>query len=732
MSFPFFDRVQPTLKLKILEGKPLGWHRRTDGRISTPLAMGGERMKRFLCAMVALVAAACPALALESAPVSSKRAMATLVTETDVIQPGKSFRVGLRLRLADDWHTYWKNPGDAGVPPELTIEGITHSGIDWPTPRRVAEGPVMTYAYTGEVLLPVTLNLPDARNSAEATATTQVLKAHAQWLVCKDICVPEDGDFTLTLPVSNEPAVDAKPENAALGVSAQAALFARHDRAVPRPSPWTARIAPDGTLSLQGPELSSNTVMDAWFIPDQTGMIEDGAAQPLSVQRGGFTLALKPAHGFSSDKALSGILSVRDRSGLQTDVVISAAPGPAPAPASMPLGEILAFSFLGGLILNLMPCVFPILAMKAVSLAKHAGQGKGHAIAYTAGVLVMFVALAGMLLAARAAGTAAGWGFQFSSPVFVAALTWLLFAVGLNLSGVFEVGGGLAGAGGDLAGRQGSAGSFFTGLLAVLVATPCTAPFMGVAVAAGLAAPPAVTVLVFMVMGLGLASPYVALASLPGLGRLMPRPGHWMEVLKQVLAFPMYGAAAWLLWVISQEAGPGGVLGTAAGLVLVGFAGWVLGATQASARWARRLGHGAAIAAVLVALALLNGMSGAPVGATAAEASPEAYTPERLAAARSEGRPVFVNMTAAWCVTCLVNERVAIATNSVRQAFVARDVVYLKGDWTRQDPAITAFLRQFGRDGVPLYVFFPASGGQPDVLPQILTEGDVLRLLRTS
>ncbi|HEY1414198.1 MAG TPA: protein-disulfide reductase DsbD domain-containing protein, partial [Rhodopila sp.] len=553
-------------------------------------------MKRLLILVLmvmAAVPAAMPAWALESAPVSSKRAVATLVTDTDAMQPGTPFRVALRLRMADGWHTYWKNPGDAGVPPELTIDGVTQSAIDWPTPRRVAEGPVMTYAYTGEVLLPVTV-----------TATSGTIKAHAQWLVCKDICVPEEGNFSLTLPIGTP------------GPSAQAGLFKAHDRSVPRASPWTARISPDGTLFVQGPELTPATVTDAWFIPDEADRIQDDAAQPLSVRRGGFTLALKPAKGLAAAKALTGVLSVRDRTGMQTDVVVNAVPGPSPARAMPPLGQILVFAFVGGLILNLMPCVFPILAMKAVALARHAGRGKGHAWSYTAGVLVTFVALAGALLAARAAGTAAGWGFQFSSPVFVAAMAWLLFGVGLNLSGVFEVGAGLTGTGSGLADRHGIAGSFFTGLLAVLVATPCTAPFMGVAVAAGLAAPPVVTVLVFAVMGLGLAAPYVALASLPGLARLMPRPGRWMEVLKQALAFPMYGAAAWLVWVISQEAGPGGVLGTVAGLVLVGFAGWVFGVTQTASVQPRRFGQTMATVAVLAALAVLSGITAAPVGAS--------------------------------------------------------------------------------------------------------------------
>jgi thiol:disulfide interchange protein len=665
-------------------------------------------MKRLLTPVLLMMLAAFPAWALESAPVSSKRAVATVVTDTDAIQPGKPFRLALRLRMTDGWHTYWKNPGDAGVPPELTVEGATQSPIDWPTPRRVAEGPVMTYAYTGEVLLPVTV-----------TTATGKVNAHAQWLVCKDICVPEEGDFSLNLPQGTP------------GPSAQAELFAAHDRAVPRPSPWVARISPDGTLFVQGPELTTATVTDAWFIPDQPDRIQDDAAQPLSVRAGGFTLALKPAKGFEAASNLSGVLSVRDRAGMQADVVVSAVPGPPPSPALPPLGQIVVFAFVGGLILNLMPCVFPILAMKAVALARHAGSGHGHAVSYTAGVLLTFVALAGALLAARAAGTAAGWGFQFSSPIFVAAMTWLLFAVGLNLSGVFEVGGGLSGTGSGLAGRHGVVGSFFTGLLAVLVATPCTAPFMGVAVAAGLAAPPAVTMLVFAVMGLGLATPYIALASMPGLARLMPRPGRWMEILKQALAFPMYGGTAWLVWVISQEAGPNGVLAAVAGLVLVGFAGWVYGATQTAAAQPRRFGQAMAMVAVLASLAVLSGITAGPVGA-ATEASTEAYTPQRLAALRAAGRPVFVNMTAAWCVTCLVNERVAISTDAVRKAFAKADVAYLKGDWTRQDSAITEFLRENGRDGVPLYVFFPAGGGRQEILPQILTESEVLEALRTS
>ncbi len=669
----------------------------------------------FLLLTMASVLATPRAHAIESAPLVSKRTTVTLVSDVESVAPGKPFRVALRIRLADGWHTYWKNPGDAGASPEIDLTlppGATAGPIAWATPRRLQEGPLMTYAYTGEVLFPRVIT------PAAGDGPFRVV-AKATWLVCKDICIPEEGEFTLDLPAGT-----ATP-------SPQAPLFAAHDRASPRQSPWEARIASDGTLSVNAPELTPATVADAWFIPDRPGLIQDDAAQPLSVTFGGFTLALKLA-GAPSTEPLSGLLSVRDPAGQQADLAIHAEPGPPVAHASMPLGRLLAFAFLGGLILNLMPCVFPVLAMKAVGLAKGAANGTApaHALSYTLGVLTTFAALGGALLAARAAGSAAGWGFQFQSPIFVAAMAWLLFAVGLNLSGVFQIGSSLSATGSTLAARHGHAGSFFTGLLAVLVATPCTAPFMGAAIAAGLAAPPVVTITVFLAMGLGLASPYVLLSAIPNLGRIAPRPGPWMDVLKQTLAFPMYAAAVWLLWVVSQEAGPTGVLAVAAGFVLLGFAGWVLGLAQTTDGRGRRFGQAVAGAAVLLTLSILTGIGTVPA-TTAAQTtgSAEAFTSARLAALRAEGRPVFVNMTAAWCVTCLVNERVAISTDAVQTAFSTRKIAYLKGDWTRQDPAITTYLRQNGRDGVPLYVFYPSGGRPAVVLPQILTETTVLAAL---
>jgi thiol:disulfide interchange protein DsbD len=503
-------------------------------------------------------------------------------------------------------------------------------------------------------------------------------------------------------------------------------LFLAHDQAMPRPSPWTATIAPDGTLFVRGEGLGPSTVVDAWFIPETPGQIVDDAAQLLSVRMGGFTLGLRLAHDFTPDQGLRGVLSVRDRGGRQADIALNAGLGPAPR-AESSIGRALLFAFLGGLILNLMPCVFPILAMKAVGFASGLARGRAraHAVAYTGGVMATFACVALALLVARAAGAAAGWGFQFASPVFVTAMAWLLFAVGLNLSGIWRIDGGVMGIGGGLAGREGHWGSFFTGALAVLVATPCTAPFMAVAIAAGLAAPPPVTVLVFLVMGLGLASPYLALSAVPGLARFLPRPGRWMELLRQGLAFPMYGAAVWLLWVVSQEAGASGVLGVATGFVLLGFAAWSRGASQDLSPHGQRIGLAACSLALCLSAVVLAGLGTVPA-APVEDRGAEAFSPARLAALRAEGRPVFVNLTAAWCVTCLVNERVAISNDTVQQAFAANHVAYLKGDWTRQDPAITEFLREQGRDGVPLYLYYPPHAAAADVLPQILTASTVL------
>ncbi|SED47717.1 thiol:disulfide interchange protein DsbD [Rhizobiales bacterium GAS191] len=708
-------------------------------------------MLRFLSfllplALAALVAPA--ARALESAPVKTPHAEVTLVSESGAVEPGKTFRLGLRFRLTKGWHIYWVNPGDAGEPPHLDLtlpQGATASDIAWPTPLRIPEGPVMTYSYLGDVLLPLTVTAP-------GTLTAFPITAKASWLICEKICVPEEGSFRLDLPVG---AASSSPE---------ARLFAAADARIPRPSPYAGTLSPDAVLSLSGAGITPSSVREATFFPEKWGAIEDAAPQTLSVEDGKLTLALKPAQSFDPKAALSGVLSLTDAQGQESFLAVAATPdGTASAapvqagampvaaktvgvtqapvvtqapPADIGVAAMLLFAFLGGLILNLMPCVFPILAIKAVAIAGLAGHQRGavraEAAAYTGGVLVAFAILAAVLIALRSAGSIAGWGFQFQSPAFVAALAFLFVAVGLNLSGVFEVGGGFVGAGSGLANRGGRLGSFFTGFLAVLVATPCTAPFMGAAIAAALSATPVVTLAVFLALGLGLAAPYALLALIPGLTRLLPKPGAWMVILRQALAFPMYAASAWLVWVISQQAGSDGVLATASGIVLVALAAWIIGVTQGREGRARPLGRSVASLAALGALAILYGVATAPVPsatALAATGSETPYSSARLASLRAEGRPVFVNMTAAWCVTCLVNERVALSSEAVKSAFAQRNVAYLKGDWTRADPAISDFLREHGRDGVPLYLLYPPRGQAPIVLPQLLTASSVLEEL---
>lgn len=676
------------------------------------------RTSKWLAALLLAVSfCSASARAMESVPAVSKRTIASLVSDADNVSPDGTIRLGLRLIQAPGWHTYWRNPGDAGVPAELAFElppGVTASPVAWPTPQRVSEGPITTFAYTGELLLPVTVHSPSG-------ALPVTLRA--SWLVCAAICVPEEAVFTLSIPAGTG------------APSPQAGLFAHAAERTPRPSPWPARIDPAGVLRLTGPDLGPTAVSDAWFAPYQPGRIDLAAPQQLELGEGVLSLGLKPIGPVAPLPVapMSGVLVLRDPAGRQSAFDVLAEPGPAvaappPPPAAMPGLRVLAAALLGGLLLNVMPCVFPVLAMKAAGLAGLGDAGRTRArrlaASYLFGTVATFCALGLLLVALRRAGELAGWGFQFQSPAFVAAAAFLLFLVGLNLSGVFAIGGSrLAGAGQGLAGRGGHLGSFATGALAVLVATPCTAPFMGVAIAAALASPGALAVGVFGCLGVGLALPYVALAWLPGVARVLPRPGAWMERLRQALAFPLYLTVAWLAWVLAQQAGADGVLLVAVGCTVLGFAGWLLGLAQSRSR-ARPALLGLALAAAVAVFG-----SVATIRPAASAPGTDAFSVGRLAELRGAGRPVFIDMTAAWCVTCLVNERLALAPDAVRAAFARRGVVLLRGDWTSRDGAITEFLRAHGSDGVPLYIFYPGDGRAPLVLPQLLTPGIVLAAL---
>lgn len=505
-------------------------------------------------------------------------------------------------------------------------------------------------------------------------------------------------------------------------------------------------------------------VVDAYFFPFNWGNIEPSADQKFLRDGAQFSLITRKGERLS-DTNLDGILVVTEKTGdgeLTWAIELSAAPaGTIEERAQESVGAgfsiadtqvetptlplIIVFAILGGLVLNLMPCVFPVLSMKAMSLIRH-GSGSVHerrvgGLAYTAGVLVFMGLVAGLLILLRASGEQIGWGFQLQSPAFVGVMAIILFVLGLNLSGLFEVGGAVPGWGGGVASRSGAAGSFMTGGLAALVATPCTAPFMGTAVGFALTQSWPIALSVMLALGFGLALPYLILTQVPGLARLLPRPGAWMERVRQFLAFPMYASVAWLIWVLSLQTGSDGVLAILAALVLVAFGIWLhrvsrdlTGATRLSGN-VGALVAGAAALALAVSLQVSEHSLAAPNDAVAAtevaenELLAEPFSIQRLEELRRHDKPVFANITAAWCITCKFNERVALKSDRLSNHFKERGITYLKGDWTRRDAEITRFLASFGRSGVPLYVVYGDRGQTPVVLPQILTEAIVMEAL---
>ena len=678
----------------------------------------------------ALVAAGATAALAAPAP-ASPLVRVELLAETQSIAAGRTFWIALRQEITPGWHTYWMNPGDAGEPPriEWTLPaGFTAGEIQWPPPERIAAGPAMSYGYSREVVLPIAVTAPPGLGPGARVT----LRGQASWIVCEKTCVPEEAAIALTLPVTaTMPAPDPRG----------APLIAAARRAVPAPSPWPASFVatPERvTFAIAARGLDAQRVSEAWFYPARWGAIEHAAPQRWRIDDAGLTLEV--ARGPLPEAVtgpLEGVLVVSERldSGIAHQAFTVRAEPRAAGPG-LSLLQAAALALAGGLVLNLMPCVLPVLSVKTLGLVRHASGRRAalrvHGLAYTGGVLVSFALVAGTLLGLRAGGQQLGWGFQLQSPLFVTLLAYVLFVMALNLSGVIVVGARWTGAGQALAARPGYAGSFFTGALATVAATPCTAPFMSAALGYAVTQPWTSALLVFEALGLGLALPYLLLTLVPAWQRLLPAPGSWMVRLEQLLAFPLYASVAWLVWVVSQQAGPSGVAAALAGLVLIAFAvGLYRISRAAGGRW-RRVAAASVVALGVAAIGApaLDSLVDTRVAARAARAEGgawEPFSPQRLAELRAAGTPVFLNVTAAWCLTCLVNERVALRSSAVTDAFVRKGVVRLKADWTTRDPAITRVLGSFGRNGVPLYLLYPAGpAAEPTVLPQILTEGVVV------
>ncbi len=647
------------------------------------------------------------------APTIAPHVQVELVAETASIQPGHDTTLGLRFVLQDGWHVYWRNPGDSGEAPsvEWTLPpGFEAGALEWPRPERIPVGPLVNFGYDGATLLPVRLRVP----SDLAGAASVDVGARARWLVCdEDECVPGKASLSLTLPVDG---AAAQPTRAA-------PLFEQARAALPIAMPATWRLAAKATatgVALEARDVGTPGDPAPFFFPFEREVIEHAAPQDVRITPDGFELSLVSWSGAATTpRSLDGVLTVGGRAYTVAVPVEGAAPDVAFRPF------LLAFA--GGLLLNLMPCVFPVLVFKALALVGLAGESRrhvrGHGLVYALGVLLSFWVLAGVLLAVRAGGAQLGWGFQLQSPVVIALLASLFFWMALVLLGVSSIGGSLMGVGNRLTAGGGYRAAFYTGVLATIVATPCTAPFMGTALGYALVQPAVVALGVFTALGLGLALPYVLLTFVPSLGARLPRPGRWMETLEQLLAFPLLATVVWLVWVASLQAGPEAVVVILAALVLLGLAAWT------ARRWRGGFAH--AVAAVLIVAALGAEMTITPVAGTprsdATGFAWEPYSTARVAELVRAGTPVFIDFTAAWCVTCQVNERLALATPAVIAKMRALGVVALRADWTRPDPDIARALAEFGRDGVPLYVLYSGRDADPPrILPQILTTDIVL------
>ena len=702
-----------------------------------------NRMIRLLAPLVASFAALLsPAIAAASSPpVRTDHLQSRLVAETTAAVPGTKLTLGLLLEHDPHWHTYWRNPGDSGLPTKIEFTlpaGVTAEAIAWPHPQRFELSDIVNFGYGGRRLLPVSITVP-----AEYASTSLPVRASASWLICEVECIPGKADYAFELPVAPKSGIDERWRDD----------FAAARAGQPRAASAELAVA-DGadavTLTLTGLDTAAAPAQWQWF-PETPEVVANVATPQWQRTADGWQARWTKSEYFTAmpqDVALVAVdgagVAWRFAAAPGTSSGTTASPAGATAPsqagdtiAPLSLLPALALAFLGGLILNLMPCVFPVLSIKAMGAlgsADDRAELRRHGVWYALGVVATFLLLAGVLLALRAGGQELGWGFQLQEPRFVAAVALLLFAMALSFSGVWELSGRFAGVGQRLTEGHGARASFFTGALAVVVASPCTAPFMGTALGWALAQPALAALVVFVALGLGLAAPMLLLGFVPALARALPRPGPWLAGFRQLLAFPLYLTVVWLLWVYGEQTSPLGMAWLLAALTALAFALWLHGRRPAM-RSSRFRATAAVVSVAALAAALALPLSASVPAASAAKAAAdngaEAWSEQRLAQLRAAGKPVLVNMTAAWCITCLANERVALSSDTVREALAARDVAYLKGDWTRHDEAITRYLQRYGRNGVPLYVLYPPGGGEPRVLPQLLTADGVADAIRS-
>ncbi len=685
----------------------------------------------FLSIFVLSFWAATPlAQSAESAPVKSGRAVAQLVSSYDVVKPGQDIEIGLYLRLEPHWHTYWRNAGGPGDPAEIDWElpqGASVEPFVWPLPRIVHTGPIANYAFEDRLLLPMSFHVPDTAKAGDILP----IKAKAAYLVCYQVCLPEQAELSLELKVGT-PVEDSR----------WASNLRRTIKNAPKETGLIGGAALVGDMlqiDIAGRGLDPAGLKNPYFFPYEQDVIDASAPQKVLLGKKGLRFVLKPDFALEKGiKDVPGVLAFDGPDGKRRGIIVKAKAGVKVATGladtasktgvksgTKPMGlwAALIGAFLGGLILNLMPCVFPVLSLKALGFARKAHDHKKeirlHGWLYTAGVLVTFLGLAGLVIGFKIAGAGVGWGFQLQSPVLIGALALLFFVIALNLFGLFEVGGRLQNTGAGLTAGGDSKSAFFTGVLAVIVATPCTAPFMAGALGFAFTQPVAITLTVFLALGIGLALPFLLLSYMPGLLSKLPKPGPWMETFKQVLAFPMLAASIWLVWVVVTQTGAGGVVRILSAMLAVGFAVWVW-------RYKNLFAKFLMIASLGVAGWSLYDLRTAAFAEKISAAKAEGvWSRDAVAKARADGHIVFVDFTAAWCVSCQANDKLVLSRAKTKELFARTGTKVLVADWTRHDEVIAKELEHFGRSGVPLYLVYPAGTDEvdPQILPQVLTYG---------
>ncbi len=642
------------------------------------------------------------------------------------------------------WHTYWRYPGDTGLTTKLDWSlprGFEHGKINWPYPDVFVIGGLANFGYENEVFLLVEIIPPEVINENEIT-----LELNGEWLVCKEECVPESAKLNLTLTV--------KSEIPLLNNDWLTAFAQTRDRLPIKDQSWEfSSNTTDSSVILEAsyPEWFSGKMTSARFFPYKGGYFSNVAEQKLNKTENGFTLEILLENFREGDpQKIEGILFSESGwrgEGSEKALEINVAIGDSQSKMVQSNSEVsgiliaLAFAFVGGLILNLMPCVLPVLSIKILGFVEQSANDKKeiimHGILFTAGVVISFWVLAGLLLVLRAGGEELGWGFQLQSPIFIMILSILLFVFGLNLFGVFEVGNSLMSIGNKVA-SSGKTGAFLSGVTATVLATPCTAPFMGSALGFALTQPAISTILIFTFLGFGIAFPYLILSMFPRWLEFLPKPGNWMNNLKQFMGFLLFATIIWLAWVLGIQSGSDSIIGLLIALLFSGMAAWIYG------KWAniiqKRLTR---LIASIIALALLLGgtITGLNLIGDHTDSNSlskklsdglqwQDYSPQLVEDLLSEGSPVFIDFTAAWCLSCQVNERIAFTDDDVIKEFAQKNITAIKADWTNRDEEITKALAEFGRNSVPLYVYYEqGNSSEPVILPEILTPEIVINYI---